>query len=64
MLPDESHQYESRESIGHVLWEMTRWFDRYVKGAKTASGKKAASTAQLAKPPAKTMPIEKPVPKR
>ena len=38
MLPDESHQYESRESIGHVLWEMTRWFDRYVKGAGRAQG--------------------------
>ena len=64
MMPDESHQYEARESIGHMLWEMTRWFDRYVKGAKPVSGKKAASTAQLAKPPAETMPIEKPVPKR
>jgi dipeptidyl aminopeptidase/acylaminoacyl peptidase len=64
MMPDESHQYEARESIGHMLWEMTRWFDRYVKGAKPVSGKKAASTAQLAKPPAETMPIEKPAPKR
>ncbi|ASC73855.1 Dipeptidyl aminopeptidase BIII [Halomicronema hongdechloris C2206] len=31
-LPLEGHSYESREAIGHVLWEMTRWLDRHVKG--------------------------------
>jgi dipeptidyl aminopeptidase/acylaminoacyl peptidase len=35
-LPDEAHSYAARESIEHVLWEMLRWFDRYVKNA--ASG--------------------------
>jgi dipeptidyl aminopeptidase/acylaminoacyl peptidase len=31
MLPAESHGYRARESVGHMLWEMTRWLDRYVK---------------------------------
>ncbi|MGP1373653.1 MAG: S9 family peptidase [Almyronema sp.] len=30
-LPFEGHGYESREAVGHVLWEMTQWLDRYVK---------------------------------
>ncbi|MBE7383951.1 MAG: S9 family peptidase [Leptolyngbya sp. SIO1E4] len=30
-LPLEGHLYESREAIGHVLWEMTHWLDQYVK---------------------------------
>ena len=39
MLPLESHAYEARESIEHALWEMTNWFDRYVKEApRRASG--------------------------
>ncbi|HET9233204.1 MAG TPA: prolyl oligopeptidase family serine peptidase, partial [Candidatus Eisenbacteria bacterium] len=33
MLPYESHGYASRESNQHVLYEMTRWFDKYVKNA-------------------------------
>jgi dipeptidyl aminopeptidase/acylaminoacyl peptidase len=40
-LPDEAHGYAARESIEHVLWEMLRWFDRYVKpasGTPTPSG--------------------------
>ncbi len=32
-LPLEEHGYRSRESIGHVLWEMIRWADTYVKEA-------------------------------
>ncbi|MHC4991729.1 MAG: S9 family peptidase [Planctomycetota bacterium] len=35
MLPNESHGYRSRESIGHVLAEMVDWFDTYVKHADT-----------------------------
>ncbi|WP_346291166.1 alpha/beta hydrolase family protein [Sphaerothrix gracilis] len=31
-LPFEGHGYESREAVSHVLWEMTQWLDRYVKG--------------------------------
>ncbi|NOZ61591.1 MAG: S9 family peptidase [Calditrichaeota bacterium] len=31
MLPHESHGYRARESVLHVLWEMNRWLDMYVK---------------------------------
>jgi dipeptidyl aminopeptidase/acylaminoacyl peptidase len=34
MLPYESHGYNAKESIEHVLYEMLTWFDRYVKNAK------------------------------
>lgn len=30
-LPLEGHGYESREAVGHVLWEMTHWLNQYVK---------------------------------
>lgn len=30
-LPYEEHGYRSREAVGHVLWEMVRWLDTYVK---------------------------------
>jgi dipeptidyl aminopeptidase/acylaminoacyl peptidase len=30
-LPFESHGYEARESVEHVLWEMISWFDKHVK---------------------------------
>jgi len=33
MLPFESHGYQARESIEHVLYEQLTWFDRYVKSA-------------------------------
>jgi dipeptidyl aminopeptidase/acylaminoacyl peptidase len=37
LLPSEAHGYRARESVVHVLWEMTEWLDRYVKeGKKTA----------------------------
>ena len=32
VLPLEDHGYRSREAVGHVLWEMVRWGDRYLKG--------------------------------
>ncbi len=34
MLPHESHGYRARESIMHVLREMTDWLDKYVKAGK------------------------------
>jgi len=34
MLPHESHGYMARESVMHMLWEMTEWLDRYVKNAE------------------------------
>ena len=30
-LPYEEHGYRSKEAVGHVLWEMVRWLDTYVK---------------------------------
>ncbi|HEV2490336.1 MAG TPA: prolyl oligopeptidase family serine peptidase [Candidatus Acidoferrales bacterium] len=32
-LPDEAHGYAARESIEHMIWEMLRWFDLYLKSA-------------------------------
>jgi dipeptidyl aminopeptidase/acylaminoacyl peptidase len=42
-LPYEAHGYQARESMEHVLWEMTNWFDKWVKNpqgseTKTAQG--------------------------
>lgn len=34
MLPEESHGYRARESVMHMMWEMTEWLDRYVKTAE------------------------------
>lgn len=34
MLPFEAHGYRARESVMHMLWEMDRWLDTYVKNAK------------------------------
>jgi len=31
ILPKESHGYRARESVMHMLWEMTEWLDKYVK---------------------------------
>lgn len=33
MLPAESHSYRARESIMHMVWEMTEWLDEYVRNA-------------------------------
>lgn len=35
MLPAESHGYRARESVGHTLYEMSSWLDRYLKPAAT-----------------------------
>ncbi|MBS14353.1 MAG: S9 family peptidase [Gemmatimonadetes bacterium] len=32
MLPHESHGYRARETILHMLYEMTEWFGTYLKG--------------------------------
>jgi dipeptidyl aminopeptidase/acylaminoacyl peptidase len=41
MLPFEPHWYTARESNEQLIYEMVRWFDTYVKGAKpTAEGLK------------------------
>ncbi len=35
MLPAERHGYTARESIGHVMWEMGTWLDKYIGSAAT-----------------------------
>jgi dipeptidyl aminopeptidase/acylaminoacyl peptidase len=37
VLPLEAHGYRARESVGHTLWEMTRWLDAHVKNAPAAA---------------------------
>lgn len=37
LLPLEAHGYQGRESVLHMLWEMERWMDKYVKPAQPAS---------------------------
>ena len=40
-LPLEAHGYEAHESLQHMLWEMSRWLDTYVKpegAVKVAAG--------------------------
>ncbi len=44
MLPYESHGYQARESIEHVLYEMISWFDRFVKNAPSRGGQPGAAT--------------------
>ena len=36
MLPYESHGYQARESVLHMLWEQDQWLDTYVKNRKEA----------------------------
>lgn len=42
VLPLEAHGYRARESVGHTLWEMTRWLDQHVKRAPAASSRTAS----------------------
>jgi dipeptidyl aminopeptidase/acylaminoacyl peptidase len=39
LLPFEDHGYRALESVEHVLWEQLRWFDKYVKDAKSSAQK-------------------------
>lgn len=47
-LPAEGHSYRSREAVGHVLWEMVNWLDRYVKPI----GKRPGRHSRLREDPA------------
>ncbi len=33
LLPFESHRYEARENVLHMLWEMDTWLEKYVKNS-------------------------------
>jgi dipeptidyl aminopeptidase/acylaminoacyl peptidase len=37
MLPREAHAYRARESVLHMLFEMDRWLEKYVKNAAPRS---------------------------
>lgn len=37
LLPAESHGYQARESVGHTLWEMSAWLEKYVKSGSGQS---------------------------
>ena len=43
MLPYESHGYQARESVMHVLAEMIDWFDRFVKNPTDPAPQAAAN---------------------
>jgi dipeptidyl aminopeptidase/acylaminoacyl peptidase len=43
MLPHEAHAYRARESVLHMLWEMDRWLDTYVKNAPARATTSRAS---------------------
>jgi len=47
LLPHESHSYQARESIMHMLWEMDSWLEKHVKNL--AHKKKLASTHNKSK---------------
>ena len=40
MLPKESHGYQAKESILHLLWEQDQWLEKHVKNKKPIDGKK------------------------
>ncbi len=35
LLPAESHDYSSNETVKHVVWESFEWFDKYLKASKS-----------------------------
>jgi dipeptidyl aminopeptidase/acylaminoacyl peptidase len=49
MLPSESHSYRARESIMHMLWEMSTWMDRYVKNAEPRPAAKEVEVGAIGK---------------
>jgi dipeptidyl aminopeptidase/acylaminoacyl peptidase len=54
MLPDEPHWYSAMESNEQLMFEMSRWFDKYVKnaGPRTKAPAKAAAPAATVAPAA------------
>jgi dipeptidyl aminopeptidase/acylaminoacyl peptidase len=42
-LPLEAHHYMAHESLDHMLWEMNRWLDTYVKPEQPVTGAGAAT---------------------
>lgn len=46
MLPHESHGYQAKESIMHMLWEMDTWLEKHVKNGPTKPENAAIDTRQ------------------
>jgi dipeptidyl aminopeptidase/acylaminoacyl peptidase len=44
MLPHESHGYQARESVMHMLWEMHQWLEKYVKKAQRSESSNGETT--------------------
>jgi dipeptidyl aminopeptidase/acylaminoacyl peptidase len=44
VLPLEAHGYRARESVGHTLWEMSRWLDLYLRRPPAQAAAPAAAT--------------------
>ncbi len=42
MLPKESHGYQAKESIMHMLWEQDQWLEKHVKNRPTINTTKKA----------------------
>ncbi|MFD2784892.1 S9 family peptidase [Hymenobacter rubripertinctus] len=59
-LPAESHGYQARESIMHMLWEMNTWLTTYVKQPGAAASGPAAAPAPAA-PEQVGLPVATPV---
>jgi hypothetical protein len=34
MLPHESHGYQARESVLHMLWETERWLEEFLRSPR------------------------------
>lgn len=50
MLPHEPHWYAAQESNEQLVYEMVRWFDRYVKGATSAAVATGSETPGSVRP--------------
>jgi len=37
ILPLESHSYQARESVLHMLWEMDQWLSTHLSNSKEAT---------------------------
>jgi len=44
MLPKESHGYNAKESIMHMLWEQHQWLEKYVKNKDENTGSESADS--------------------
>ncbi|MBL6765076.1 MAG: S9 family peptidase [Verrucomicrobiae bacterium] len=55
LLPFEGHRYEAIESVEHVTWEMSAWYDRYLKPTRATVPEPEPDTFQY--PPGPQIPM-------